>query len=101
MGANIKKILWWKKIDDLEFELRQSKRNEKELSDGLDRAKEQIYKLKSMLRGERVCDGYCEWCEHAISKTTTIYTGYGVSETSNYTCSLDCKCPDFKRKETT
>lgn len=95
----MKKILWWKQIDELKDELRQSKRNEKVTEEALGKAKKQIDKLKSMLRGERVCDGYCEWCEHAISKKTKIYTGYGVSETSDYTCSLDCKCPDFTRKE--
>ena len=98
----MKKILWWKKIDDLEFELRQSKRNEKELSDGLDRAKEQIDKLKSMLRGERVCDGYCVNCENNIEGITyhQSYTGYG-NIARLITCQLDCKCPDFKRKANT
>ena len=100
----MKKILWWKKIDDLEFELRQSKRNEKELSDGLDRAKEQIDKLKSMLRGERVCDGYCVNCEHHLSKTTYHYHFDGermVEKANLIACQLDCKCPDFKRKDST
>ena len=88
----MKKILWRKRIDELNDELRQSKRNENTLEDRIAQQKEQIEKLKSMLRGERVCDGYCVSCEHHIEEAI-YYNGCVI------TCELDCKCPDFKRKE--
>ena len=98
----MKKILWWKTIEELNDELNHFKRNEKELEKGIKRQKEQIDKLKSMLRGERVCDGYCVNCEHHLSENTCHNIGFGITERVRIiTCALDCKCPDFKRKETT
>ena len=97
----MKKILWWKTIEELNDELNQSKRNEKELERVIKRQREQIDKLKSMLRGERVCDGYCKNCENHIASVTYHYTVHGCETASVVTCQLDCKCPDFKRKETT
>lgn len=95
------KIFWWKRLDELENELRQSKRNEKTLEDRIAQQKEQIEKLKSMLRGERVCDGYCVNCENHIEGVTYHPTVLGYGEMARIvTCQLDCKCPDFKRKET-
>ena len=97
----MKKILWWKTIEELKDELNQSKRNKKELEKGIERQKEQIDKLKSMIRGERVCDGYCVHCENAVKSQVPIYTWRGQEESVIVQCQLDCKCPDFKRKETT
>lgn len=55
---------------------------------------EELELLKKKLRGERVCDGYCKTCIHSIEQEQYAYGGVYTT----YTCELDCKCKDFKRK---
>lgn len=62
----------------------------------VDELKAEVDTLTAKLRGDRVCDGYCENCVHGI-KTTRFHTLYG--ETASFNCALDCQCKDFDRKE--
>ncbi len=57
-----------------------------------------IAHLHSILRGERVCDGYCERCEHGLTKYMN-HPYYPDYQCISMQCDLDCKCPDFRRKE--
>lgn len=62
----------------------------------VDELKAEVDTLTAKLRGDRVCDGYCENCVHGI-KTERFHPLYG--ETVSFNCELDCKCKDFEKKE--
>lgn len=62
----------------------------------IDELKMEVNTLTAKLRGDRVCDGYCENCVHGI-KTERFHPIYG--ETASFSCALDCKCKDFEKKE--
>lgn len=75
----------------LERELNQKK--EQNTKDALT-----IAHLHQIIRGERVCDGYCIECEHHIEKVDSWSYVVGPVSTT-ITCDLDCKCPEFIRKK--
>lgn len=62
----------------------------------IDELKAEVNALTAKLRGDRVCDGYCENCVHRI-KTTRFHPLYG--DTAFFSCELGCKCKDFEKKE--
>lgn len=70
---------------------------QKQENDNLAAANE---KLKSIIRGERVCDGYCERCTHHIEKQGQCKSnGFYWYKSIIFDCDLMCRCPDFNRKE--
>lgn len=79
-----------KKVEELESKLRVAESREIELE-------LKIEKLKAQIRGDRVCDGYCEKCKHGIKDYASgICIGPPIPY---YQCALNCKCKDFERKE--
>lgn len=88
----VKKKELIEKIIFLERELNQKK--EQNTKDALT-----IAHLHQIIRGERVCDGYCIECEHHIKKVDSWSWSDVVGPVSStITCDLDCKCPEFTRK---
>lgn len=57
--------------------------------------KEKNVELMARLNGERVCDGYCDICNHGIKKQSYSPVA-GICDT--WICELSCKCKDFERK---
>lgn len=62
---------------------------------GKENLREKCKRLEKQLRGDRVCDGYCKNCRHAVRNE---YTFMLQGKYTDYTCELDCKCTDFKQK---
>lgn len=86
-----------KKVRELEIE-------RKRLIDDRDaeikKLKSEIDGLEKRLRGDRVCDGYCQLCEHGIMQEYTLFPNdYPVESGVKFSCALDCKCKDFKKRE--
>lgn len=77
-----------KKVRELESRVRELEENREIMMAKLDEAKKK-------LRGDRVCDGYCDKCAHSIP-VEGYYMG-GVY--TRYSCELDCKCKDFQKKD--
>lgn len=71
---------------ELESELEFTKKLLKSRSEEVDR-------LEKMIKGERVCGGYCANCIHRVPELTDPFW-----ERVRFSCDLDCKCPDFQRK---
>lgn len=76
------------KVRELELEISHKESEIESLRNQLQLAEKKI-------KGERVCDGYCQECAHAIEGFGYIPGGCYTS----YTCELDCKCKDFQRKD--
>ena len=65
--------------------------------------------LRRKLKGERVCDNYCECCQHSYKIDETCsdscrYQAYRKQDIEDvnynkYNCLLDCKCSDFMLKK--
>ena len=57
--------------------------------------KKENEELKSRICGDRVCDGYCNICNHGIKKQSFSPID-GLCDT--WICELNCKCKDFEKK---
>lgn len=87
--------------------IRMEQKKQQDLSDKIEdlelektEFKSEIEHLKKVIQGDRVCDGYCQYCRHNISEQNTEYFGSSFFNTGYRTktyikCALDCKCPDF------
>lgn len=59
----------------------------------IDRLTAENEKQRKMLNGDRVCSSLCEFCENSVRHWQCLGGYY------TYECLLDCKCADFKKKE--
>lgn len=66
----------------------------------LDKANEEIHKLKSQLSGKRVCDMHCFACKHSY-EIPTFNPLAPASPIQEYRCKLDIKCKDFEERKQT
>lgn len=62
----------------------------------IDELKAEVDTLTAKLRGDRVCDGYCTLCKNSV-KGISFSSVFG--EHLTWSCTLDCKCKDFEKKE--
>lgn len=76
------------RITDLEFALKNVKRENASL-------KEQLNLEKKKACGEKVPGTYCAGCVHGISR---VHNSYPFGPEITYECALMCKCKDFVRK---
>lgn len=72
---------------------RQLRKEIEKLKRDYDDLKEDYELQKKKFRGERICSGYCNQCKYGA------FNGYDVLGHAFYICLLDCKCKDFKVKE--
>ena len=72
---------------------RQLRKEIEELKRDYDDLKEDYELQKGKLSGERVCSEMCSCCQYSFPHS------YNILGNPVYSCLLDCKCKDFKSKE--
>lgn len=65
------------------------------LKEELKNAREKVEQLESRLRGDRVCDGYCQLCSHGIKSDAFSPL---IGKYDKWCCVLNCKCKDFEKE---
>ena len=87
----MKKVLWWKKIEELMSE-------NKRLQDKIDHLN-QVIRNRDEINEHFLCDGYCQNCKNVLkTEEVNYWCGY-ESRRQLIKCKLDYKCPDFVEKE--
>lgn len=88
-----------KKVKELEakHELfrKQAEAERTDLKKEIERLKIRLDEAYKIIRGDRVCGGYCDKCGHSIVVDKPMIFGSGRA----WVCELDCKCKDFQRKD--
>ena len=72
---------------------KQLKAEIEELKRDYDDLKEDYELQKKKLSGDRICSEFCSDCKYGFPHS------YNILGRPMYICLLDCKCKDFKRKE--